>query len=182
MPWSASPTEKPSGVLRAISEAPMFEVMITIACRKSTVRPCESVSRPSSRICRRMLKTSGWAFSISSSRSTEYGFLRPAPPRLPPPPSPPPARRPPAGGQGWAGGGADEPGHGVLLHVLRHVDAHHGLLVAEEELRQRAGELGLADAGGAEEHERAGRALRVLQACPRPPDRLGDELDGLVLP
>ena len=84
MPCSSSPTEKPSGVLRAISDAPMFDVMITIAWRKSTVRPCESVSRPSSRICRRMLNTSGWAFSISSSSSTEYGLRRTASVSWPP--------------------------------------------------------------------------------------------------
>ncbi len=70
IPVSSSETAKPSGVLRAISEAPMFEVMITMAWRKSTVRPWASVSRPSSRICSRMLKTSGWAFSISSSSRT----------------------------------------------------------------------------------------------------------------
>ena len=57
--------------LRAMSLAPMFEVMITIVLRKSTVRPWASVSRPSSRIWSRMLKTSGCAFSISSSSSTE---------------------------------------------------------------------------------------------------------------
>src|SRR3954453_8798263 len=182
MPWSSSPTEKPSGVLRAISEAPMFEVMITMACRKSTVRPCESVSRPSSRICRRMLKTSGWAFSISSSSSTEYGFRRPAPARQ----QPGVRLRPPPLCQlaalavaDVAGGRADEPGHGVLLHVLRHVDPDHRLLVAEEELGERAGELGLADAGRAGEPEGAGRTLRVLQAGARAPDRLGDDLDRL---
>src|SRR5919109_301540 len=152
MPWSASPTVRPSGVLRAISPAPMFEVMITIACRKSTVRPCESVSRPSSRICSRMLKTSGCAFSISSSSSTLYGLRRTA-----------------------------EPGHGVLLHVLRHVDPHHRVLVAEQELGERARQLGLADAGRAEEHERACRPLRVLEARARAPDRLRDDLDRLVL-
>ena len=38
--------------------APRFEVMITTAFLKSTVRPCASVRRPSSRICSRMLKTS----------------------------------------------------------------------------------------------------------------------------
>ena len=37
---------------------------------KSTVWPCPSVSRPSSMIWSRTLKTSGWAFSISSSRMT----------------------------------------------------------------------------------------------------------------
>ena len=38
------------------------------------------------------------------------------------------------------------------------------VLVVEQELRQRLGQLGLADAGGAEEHERADRAVRILQA------------------
>ena len=83
MPVS-SETEKPSGVLRAMSLAPMFEVMITIALRKSTVRPWASVSLPSSRIWSRMLKTSGCAFSISSSSSTEYGLRRTASVSWPP--------------------------------------------------------------------------------------------------
>src|SRR3982751_1859783 len=131
MPASSSPTEKPSGVFRAISEAPTFEVMITMQWRKSTVRPCESVSRPSSRICRRMLNTSGCAFSISSSRSTLYGFRRPAP-----------GGGAPSVAAAGARGRADEAGHGVLLHVLRHVDAPHRVLVAEQELGERAGELG----------------------------------------
>ena len=62
----------------------------------------------------------------------------------------------------------------MLLHVLGHVDADHRLLVAEQELGERAGELGLADAGGAEEDERAGRALRVLDPGARAADRLRD--------
>src|ERR671921_740840 len=103
MPVSSSDTAKPSGVFRAISPAPMFEVMITIAWRKSTVRPCESVRRPS------------------------------------------------------------EPGHGVLLHVLRHVDAHHRVLVAEQELGERPGQLRLAHARRAQEDEGAGRALGGLE-------------------
>ncbi|MNL83694.1 hypothetical protein D3C87_2114170 [compost metagenome] len=53
-----------------ISEAPTFEVMMTTVFLKSTVWPLASVSRPSSRICRRMLNTSGWAFSISSKSTT----------------------------------------------------------------------------------------------------------------
>ena len=48
---------------------------------------------------------------------------------------------------------ADEPRHGVALHVLRHVDAHHGVLVVEEELRERASQLGLSDAGRSHEDE-----------------------------
>ena len=50
--------------------------MITTVFLKSTVRPCASVSRPSSRICSRMLNTSGCAFSISSKSTTEYGLRR----------------------------------------------------------------------------------------------------------
>ena len=60
-----------------------------------------------------------------------------------------------------AGGRADEPRDGVLLHVLRHVDADHRVLGVEHELGQRARQLGLADAGRAEEQERADRAVGV---------------------
>src|SRR3954465_15583422 len=142
MPVSSSLTVKPSGVLRAISCAPMFDVMITMQWRKSTVRPCESVRRPSSRICRRMLKTSGWAFSISSSRSTGGAFpalaeqepqVRLAPPGL--------RERAALVVADVAGRRADEPGHGVLLHVLRHVDADHRVLVPEQELGERPRQL-----------------------------------------
>src|SRR6478735_9300868 len=80
-----------------------------------------------------------------------------------------------------AGRRADEPGHGVLLHVLRHVDLDHRVLVAEQELGERAGELGLADAGRAEEDERPGRPLRILDPCPRAADRLRDGDDRRVL-
>src|SRR5207245_4990016 len=73
-----------------------------------------------------------------------------------------------------AGGRADEPGHGVLLPVLRHVDLDHRVLVTEQELGEGARQLGLADARGPEEDERAGRALRVLDAGARAPDRLRD--------
>ena len=57
-----------------------------------------------------------------------------------------------------AGRRADEARHGVLLHVLRHVDAHHRPLVVEQELGERACELGLADSRRTEEEERADRA------------------------
>ena len=55
------------------------------------------------------------------------------------------------------------------------------VLVVEQELGEGAGELRLADAGRAEEQERADRAARVLEPGPRPPDGVGDGLDGLVL-
>ena len=46
---------------------------------------------------------------------------------------------------------ADQPRHGVLLLVLRHVDADHRVLVVEQELGERPRQLGLADAGRARE-------------------------------
>ena len=76
---------------------------------------------------------------------------------------------------------ADQPGDGVLLHVLAHVDAHHRLLVVEQELGQRPGQLGLAHAGRAQEDEAADGPVGVLQAGPRPPDGVGDRQDRLVL-
>src|SRR5690606_10250141 len=50
---------------------PILLVMMMIEFLKSATRPLLSVSRPSSRTWRRMLKVSGWAFSISSNRITE---------------------------------------------------------------------------------------------------------------
>ena len=55
------------------------------------------------------------------------------------------------------------------------------LSVAEQELGERAGELGLADAGGAQEDERAGGALGVLDAGTCTPDRAGHRRDGRLL-
>ena len=54
----------------------MFEVMTITVLRKSTVRPWPSVSRPSSSTCSSRLNTSGWAFSISSNSTIEYGLRR----------------------------------------------------------------------------------------------------------
>ena len=68
---ACSSVEKPSVVGCAISRAPTFDVMMMTALRKSTVRPCASVKRPSSKIWSRMLNTSGCAFSISSNSTTE---------------------------------------------------------------------------------------------------------------
>ena len=80
-----------------------------------------------------------------------------------------------------AGRRADQPGHRVLLGVLAHVDADHRPLVVEQELRQRLGQLGLADAGRAEEEEGTGRAVGVGDAGPGPADGVGDGADRLGL-
>ena len=63
---------------------PMLLVIMIIVFLKSTVLPCESVIRPSSSTCKRTLNTSGCAFSTSSKRTTEYGFLLTASVSCPP--------------------------------------------------------------------------------------------------
>ena len=69
----------------------------------------------------------------------------------------------------------------VLLHELRHIEADQRLLAAEHELRQGARDFGLADAGRAEEEERADRAVRTLQAGTRAANGAGQRRDGAVL-
>ncbi|MNC12095.1 hypothetical protein D3C75_598080 [compost metagenome] len=76
---------------------------------------------------------------------------------------------------------SDQTGGGVFLHVFGHIDADHGIFVAEESFSKRAGQLGFADAGGTEENEGAHRALRILQACTGPADGAADGFDGFVL-
>src|SRR5690606_18566096 len=80
------------------------------------------------------------------------------------------------------GRGSEQARDGVLLAELAHVERDQGALVVEEELRQRLGQLGLSDAGGAREDERAAGALRVLQAGTLATDRAGERRDGLLLP
>ena len=49
---------------------PVVQPATPVKVPKSTVRPWPSVRRPSSSTCSSTLKTSGWAFSTSSSSST----------------------------------------------------------------------------------------------------------------
>ena len=77
---------------------------------------------------------------------------------------------------------ADQPRHGVLLLVLGHVDPDHRLLVVEQEFGERAGELGLADAGRAEEHEAAERPIRILEPGACAAHGVRDRRDRFVLP
>ena len=71
--WEPKPIPRPKSFNWRL---PILEVMITIVFLKSTFRPRLSVNCPSSNNCNRMLNTSGWAFSISSSNTTEYGLRR----------------------------------------------------------------------------------------------------------
>src|SRR5579885_650743 len=75
----------------------------------------------------------------------------------------------------------DEARHGVLLHELRHVDAHQRILGVEQELGERLAELGLADAGGSQKEKRAIGAARVGEPGARAADGVGDDLERLVL-
>ncbi|CAG7170935.1 hypothetical protein PICSAR21_03545 [Mycobacterium avium subsp. paratuberculosis] len=64
---------------------------------------------------------------------------------------------------------------------LAHVDLDERVVVAEQEVGQRLGQLGLTDTGRAGEDERARRPLGVLQPGAGAADRLGDRLDGVLL-
>jgi len=79
------------------------------------------------------------------------------------------------------GGCADQPGGGVPLHELGHIDLDQGVLGAEEYLRQGTGEFRFAHASGAEEDKGADRPARVLQAGARAADGAGDRTDRFLL-
>ena len=81
-----------------------------------------------------------------------------------------------------AGRRADEPRHGVLLHVLAHVDAHDGLFGVEEISSERLAELRLADARRPEEEERSDRTVRLAEPRAVATHGLADSTDRLALP
>ena len=58
---------------------------------------------------------------------------------------------------------------------------HQCVLVVEQELREALGQLGLADAGWPEEHERADRPVRILQPGPGATHGFRHRLDGFGL-
>ena len=67
---------------------------------------------------------------------------------------------------------ADQARHRMLFHVLRHVDAHHGVFIIEEELGQGSGQFGFPDTRGAEKYEGSHGPPGILQTCPCAPDRI----------
>src|SRR4029453_13220931 len=62
-----------------------------------------------------------------------------------------------------------------------HIEADEGLLAAEQELRERAGHLGLADAGWSKEQEGSRRTIRRFQAGPRSTNRPRQSIDSRLL-
>ena len=69
----------------------------------------------------------------------------------------------------------------MLFLVLRHVECDQRVFVAEQELGQRLGQLSLANAGWAQEDERAAWALGVLETSTGAADCLADSLDAVFL-
>src|ERR1700733_12011602 len=80
-----------------------------------------------------------------------------------------------------AGRRADQARDRVLLHELRHVDAHHRILGVEEELGERLAKLRLADARGTEKQERAVRPARVAESGARAANGIRDDAHRLLL-
>ena len=69
----------------------------------------------------------------------------------------------------------------MLLHKLRHVEANHGALRAEQKFRERARNFSFTYARRSKEKERANGALRILQARARTTDRTRERRDGGAL-
>src|SRR5699024_4488944 len=80
-----------------------------------------------------------------------------------------------------AGWGTEQPRGRVTVVILTHVDLDERVVLTEQELRQRLGQLRLADTGRPGEHERAGRTARILHPAPGATDGLRHRLDGVVL-
>ncbi len=70
----------------------------------------------------------------------------------------------------------------MLLHILAHINACHGILAVKQIFRKSLGKLRLADTGRAKKKERTYRAARVIQSGARTPDGIGHCLYGIVLP
>src|SRR5271167_4557887 len=69
----------------------------------------------------------------------------------------------------------------MFLHVLGHVKADKRFLAAEKEFGEPAGDLRLADAGGAEKQEAANGAAGSLEARAAAADRARERSNGFVL-
>ena len=80
-----------------------------------------------------------------------------------------------------AGRRAEQPGAGVLVGELAHVEADVRALVAEDELRERLRELGLAHAGRTGEEQHAARpvAARARLRAGQPHHRAHQDVDRL---
>ena len=76
---------------------------------------------------------------------------------------------------------ANQAGHGVLLHIFRHVNAGHGDFIIEQEFRQGLAQFSLAYASGAQEQEGTDGAGWILQPGAGPAHGVGDSGQRLLL-
>ena len=76
---------------------------------------------------------------------------------------------------------ADEAVDAALVFVFAHIQREERFFAAEHEVRQYARQLGLADAGGAQEQKGADGAARVFQADAGGFDGAADQLHGFFL-
>src|ERR1041385_6634301 len=66
----------------------------------------------------------------------------------------------------------DQPADRMLLLILAHVNANHGMFVIEEELCQGTRQLSFTDTGWTEEDKRTDRTIWILQTRPGAPPRV----------
>ena len=78
--------------------------------------------------------------------------------------------------------GTDQTRHGVLLHVLAHVDAHKGTLVIKQAFGQSLRKLRLSHSGRPEEEEAADGSVRIREARTTPAHSGRHRVNGIVLP
>ena len=136
--------------------------------RKSASRPCLSVSRPSSKTCRKRSQTGARPSRTRRAGRRRTGRLRTAEIRAAPPRSIVASDRSRSSDVGRL--------------ELAHVEPDEPIRRAEEELRERLRDLRLAGAGGADEEEDAERAARVGEAGLDHRDPLDETVDRLRLP
>ena len=79
------------------------------------------------------------------------------------------------------GRGANEPGYGVALHILRHIKPHDGGFIVKELLRQGFAQFRLAHTGGTQEQKRGDGAPWIRQAGAGTLDGIGHAAHRLLL-
>src|SRR5438045_1310116 len=76
---------------------------------------------------------------------------------------------------------SDQTRNRMLLHILRHVDADHIVLIVEQEFRESTRELSLANSGWSKKDEGADRASRIAQSSSRAANRVSNALQCGIL-
>ncbi len=80
-----------------------------------------------------------------------------------------------------AGRRANQPGHGVLLHIFAHIQTNHRVVAAKQSVGQSFGKLGFAHARRPHKDERTNRPFGVFQTGAAAAHRFGHLHHGLIL-